>query len=74
MTDWTYDGEGWWTPQVAFEDGPVLSQRCPSCGRFMARDSFASAVNGLDETFNSAHCSKCGDVDPVFLCWDGEGE
>ena len=67
------DDEGWWTRTVSWEGGHVVSQRCPSCGRFMARDTFKAKSNWFtDEWKTEAHCGKCGDVEPVFLCWDGE--
>ena len=71
MVTWD-DDEGWYTHTVVYEGGPVFSQRCPSCGRFMPRDSFKCSINGLDEVKASAACGKCGEVDPVLLCWDGD--
>ena len=66
------DDEGWFTRTVVFENGPVYSQRCPKCGRFMARATFECAINGLEEVQSKSHCKCCGDVEPVLLCWKGD--
>ena len=58
-----YDGE---VPVVWYENDCMVVRMCPTCGRFLKKDTIKVEVNGLDQTRVSAECGRCGPVTPEY--------
>ena len=62
-------------PLVCYaNDGPAFERLCPNCGRFM---KFPPHMNWKETwegrcLFPKVVCSKCGEVEPVHVGWEGD--
>lgn len=55
------------------EDWPVLDNRCPKCGWFVADDTKVVIVNKLDDVVrHTGECKRCGTVELQIIGWSGD--
>ena len=68
------DDFAWWSPPPNHygTNGPVISRRC-ACGT-LVKLPHTVHTNEAGHVREKIHCHRCGETDPVILCWGSDLE